>query len=377
MDSTGVVWPWRNPNQGVPPKLPTPKRLGDSWASSRYLNWPSLVIKVERALGLNFASLEGEKERERERKGERERERGREITKWISKHTSSKEIKRKRRKKTEPFWSLEIHQAQESQAPPHSCSCWSSLYLLLCLALVLYLGLHLHLHLLSSHLLFCWVCSNAMHGHINLRLRDANHNHPQKRLWKMVLKLKSLHGGPHRLQNDLVPTTTMHGHTNLVKHPGFLGCGFLSKAHQTHKKLGLGVGLPKAWRQPNITKKLGLGWQRIGRGFVVPTGCAQSSSSHSFLPSRDYSSESRPEVVRRVISADADQVNGGQIPLEVWFTGFLSQLASSKLLGFHHTSSSPSPAYVFYPTDWVELWHLMVCVFSWEKSSFFCIWRHL
>ena len=196
-----------------------------------------------------------------------------------------------------------------------------------------------------------------MHGHINLRLRDANHNHPQKRLWKMVLKLKSLHGGPHRLQNDLVPTTTMHGHTNLVKHPGFLGCGFLSKAHQTHKKLGLGVGLPKAWRQPNITKKLGLGWQRIGRGFVVPTGCAQSSSSHSFLPSRDYSSESRPEVVRRVISADADQVNGGQIPLEVWFTGFLSQLASSKLLGFHHTSSSPSPAYVFYPTDWVELWH--------------------
>lgn len=159
----------------------------------------------------------------------------------------------------------------------------------------------------------------------------------------MMLKLKSLHGGPHRLQNDLVPTTTtMHGHTNLVKHPGFLGCGFLSKAHQEHKKLGLGVGLPKASRQPNISKKLGLGWQQIGRGFVAPTGCAQSSSSHSFLPSRDYSSESRPEVVRRVISADADQVNGGQIPLEVWFTGFLSQLASSKLLGFHHTSSSPS-----------------------------------
>jgi hypothetical protein len=134
---------------------------------------------------------------------------------------------------------------------------------------------------------------------------------------KMMLKLKSLHGGPHRLQNDLVPTTTMHGHTNLVKHPGFLGCGFLSKAHQEHKKLGLGVGLPKASRQPNIPKKLGLGWQQIGRGFVAPTGCAQSSSSHSFLPSRDYSSESRPEVVRRVISADADQVNGGQIPLEV------------------------------------------------------------
>lgn len=168
----------------------------------------------------------------------------------------------------------------------------------------------------------------------------------------MMLKLKSLDGGPRRLQNDLVPTTTMHAHTNLVRHRGFLGCGFLSKAHQEHKKLGLGLGLPKASRQPNITKKLGLGWQQMGRGFVVPTGCAQSSSSHSFLPSRDYSSESRPEVVRRVISADADQVNGGQIPLEVRYTGFLSQLASSKLLGFHNTSSSPSLHMFFIRQIW-------------------------
>ena len=66
---------------------------------------------MERALGLTEAKL---KEREKERKREGE------ITKWISKHTRSKEITRKRKKPESLEGWMEIHQAQESQAPRRS-----------------------------------------------------------------------------------------------------------------------------------------------------------------------------------------------------------------------------------------------------------------